>query len=114
MKEGKHIGIELNPSKHVHLSAKDFDKLSCIGLACFLINHPVVLEQKKDHVRIYSVDYRVGNWLNYPRLKKFKAFVIESVELAWIEVPNTDPLRAILNHKFEKYFLREDESEDNV
>ena len=106
MKQGIHVQIELNPSKFVKLTVKEFDNLSFYGVAVFFINHPIVFEQKSDHIRLWSQMWRIVRYINS---FKFEAYSIESAEVAYLKIPNTHRLKPIIVHKFEKFFLREDE-----
>ena len=104
------FSILLNAPKEIPITVEQHENLSVIGLASFMINYPICIADKGDHVILYCQDYK-GNYFHVmPRFSEvIPGRINESAELAYFTIPKTTKLFKTIEKKFKHLYLKNNE-----
>lgn len=109
MSEALHFPLLISGPKEVPISAKQFNNLSYIGLASFMITYPICFEDKGDHILMYCHDWRGNYFHDKPRFAEvIPGRIYSSAELAEFTIPKTTKLYASIEKYFKHLFLKND------
>jgi hypothetical protein len=103
--------ILLNAPKQIPVSVEQHEKFSIIGLASFMVNYPICIADKNDHIILYCPEYKGNYYHTMPRFKEvIPGRINQSVELAYFTISKNTKLFKTIDKYFKHLYLKNDKS----
>ncbi len=102
-----HFPVLITAPKEIPITVEQFDSLSYIGLASFMLHYKVFFAEKEDEIILYCKDWKVNYFHELPRFKEvIPGRINESAELGYFNIPKNTKLYQTINKYFRHLFLK--------
>lgn len=113
MAEGIHYPILLNAPKKVEITAKQFDKLSYIGLASFFCSYKAVIEkdEEKKQYLLYMLEGECDRFFQKGRFTGLKWRIWREAEMVACEIPFDHQIAKTIENYFSHLIMENEKDE---
>ena len=105
MKKGLDYPLYVAKPNKINITAKQFSKLSYIGLASFLFSFPIVIEKLENEYRVYMREGYARKFAHKPRFEGLNFWLFEDAEMVRIDIPINNNLIETINKYFNHLIL---------
>jgi len=97
----------LNAPKEVNLTVEEYRNLTIFGLGSFMINYPIVIENRENDVILYCSEGQAQEYHDDPKFKEVSPGRIEpSIERGYYTIPKTTELFKEIEKDYKHLYLK--------